>query len=391
MRAAGPGALISFRPLYARKVAGKSPRHPPAATEMAKIPPALRWLLLAVLIGAGLALPKWLGSRAKSSAADVEPVVEERLPVRVETVEPGPLEELLITTGTVLANEQIDLVSEISGKVEEILFREGSVVEAGAVLVKLDTSTLSAERERARHRFELVQRQEARQQELLDEGLISEDEYESTLSQLNVLQAELLLSEVELEKAEIRAPFSGIIGLRAVSLGSYVSSQTRLTTLQDIDPVKVEFSVPEAYARDLAVGDPVRFRIKGLDDEFLGRVYALEPAIDLETRSLTLRATAPNPEGTLLPGAFAEVRVAVREVSEALSVPAIAVVPELGGKKIFVLEEGLAQPRVVETGIRTDTRVQITRGLEPGERVIVSNIPRLRAGIAVEVEGEGNQ
>ncbi|MGB5888844.1 MAG: efflux RND transporter periplasmic adaptor subunit, partial [Thermoanaerobaculia bacterium] len=383
--------LISFRPLYARKVAGKSPRHPPAATEMAKIPPALRWLLLAVLIGAGLALPKWLGSRAKSSAADVEPVVEERLPVRVETVEPGPLEELLITTGTVLANEQIDLVSEISGKVEEILFREGSVVEAGAVLVKLDTSTLSAERERARHRFELVQRQEARQQELLDEGLISEDEYESTLSQLNVLQAELLLSEVELEKAEIRAPFSGIIGLRAVSLGSYVSSQTRLTTLQDIDPVKVEFSVPEAYARDLAVGDPVRFRIKGLDDEFLGRVYALEPAIDLETRSLTLRATAPNPEGTLLPGAFAEVRVAVREVSEALSVPAIAVVPELGGKKIFVLEEGLAQPRVVETGIRTDTRVQITRGLEPGERVIVSNIPRLRAGIAVEVEGEGNQ
>jgi membrane fusion protein (multidrug efflux system) len=264
------------------------------------------------------------------------------------------------------------------------------VVEAGAVLVKLDTSTLSAERERARHRFELVQRQEARQQELLDEGLVSEEEYESTLSQLNVLQAELLLSEVELEKAEVRAPFSGIIGLRAVSPGSYVSSQTRLTTLQDIDPVKVEFSVPEAYARDLAVGDPVRFGIKGLDGEFMGRVYALEPAIDLETRSLTLRATAPNPEGTLLPGAFAEVRVAVREVSEALSVPAIAVVPELGGKKVFVLEEGLAQPRVVETGIRTETRVQITRGLEPGERVIVSNIPRLRVGIAVEVEGEGN-
>jgi membrane fusion protein (multidrug efflux system) len=357
---------------------------------MAKIPPAVHWLLLLVIVAAGLALPKWLGSRSKSAPAAVEPAVEERLPVRVEEVRPGPLEELLITTGTVLANEQVTLVSEISGKVEEILFREGSVVEAGAVLVKLDTSTLSAERERARHRFELVQRQEARQQELLDEGLVSEEEYESTLSQLNVLQAELLLSEVELEKAEVRAPFSGIIGLRAVSPGSYVSSQTRLTTLQDIDPVKVEFSVPEAYARDLAVGDPVRFGIKGLDGEFMGRVYALEPAIDLETRSLTLRATAPNPEGTLLPGAFAEVRVAVREVSEALSVPAIAVVPELGGKKVFVLEEGLAQPRVVETGIRTETRVQITRGLEPGERVIVSNIPRLRVGIAVEVEGEGN-
>lgn len=371
--------------------AGAVAREPPAVTVMAKIPPALHWFLILVIVAAGLALPKWMGSRSKSAPATVGSVTEERLPVRVEEVQPGPLEELLVTTGTVLANEQIDLVSEVSGKVEEILFHEGSVVEAGAVLVKLDTSTLSAEWERARHRFELVQRQEARQQELLDEGLVSEEEYESTLSQLNVLQAELLLSEVELEKAEVRAPFSGIIGLRAVSPGSYVSSQTRLTTLQDIDPVKVEFSVPEAYARDLAVGDRVRFGIKGLDSEFLGRVYALEPAIDLETRSLTLRATAPNPEGTLLPGAFAEVRVAVREVSEALSVPAIAVVPELGGKKVFVLEEGLAQPRVVETGIRTETRVQITRGLAAGERVIVSNIPRLRAGIAVEVEEEEKQ
>jgi membrane fusion protein (multidrug efflux system) len=356
---------------------------------MAKIPPALRWLLLLVIVAAGLALPKWLVSRAKSAPTAVKPVVEERLPVRVEEVQPGPLEELLITTGTVLANEQVEVVAEISGKIEEILFREGSVVETGAVLIRLDTSTLSAERERARHRFELVQRQEARQQELLDEGLVSQEEYDSSLSQLNVLQAELLLSEVELEKAEIRAPFAGIIGLRAVSPGSFVSSQTRLTTLQDVDPVKIEFSVPEAYARDLAVGDPVRFGIKGLDGEFVGTVYALEPAIDLETRSLTLRATSPNPDRKLVPGAFAEVRVAVREVPNALSLPAIAVVPELGGKKVFVLEEGLAQPRVVETGIRTDTRVEITRGLEPGERVIVSNIPRLRAGIAVEVEGEG--
>ena len=353
---------------------------------MAKIPRALHWLLLAVIIVGGLALPKWLPTPPKTAPTAVEPAVEERLPVRVEEVHPGLLEELLVTTGTVLANERVDLVSEISGKVEEILFHEGSVVEAGAVLVRLDTSTLNAERERARYRFELAQRQETRQQELLDEGLVSQEEYESTLSQLNVLQAELLLSEVELEKA-----FAGIIGLRAVSTGAYVSSQTRLTTLQDIDPVKIEFSVPEAYARDLAVGDPVRFGVKGLDGEFLGTVYALEPAIDLETRSLTLRATSPNPERKLVPGAFAEVRVAVREVPNALSLPAIAVVPELGGKKVFVLEEGLAQPRVVETGIRTETRVQITRGLEPGERVIVSNIPRLRGGIAVEVTGDGKQ
>ena len=187
---------------------------------MAKIPPAVHWLLLAVIIVGGLALPKWLGSRAKSTSTAVEPAVEKRLPVRVEEVEPGPLEELLITTGTVLANEQVDLVSEVSGKVEEILFHEGSVVEAGAVLVRLDTSTLSAERERARYRFELVQRQEERQQELLDEGWSARGVRLDSQS-AQCAAGELLLSEVELEKAEIRAPFAGIIGLRAVSPGSF--------------------------------------------------------------------------------------------------------------------------------------------------------------------------
>jgi membrane fusion protein (multidrug efflux system) len=171
-----------------------------------------------------------------------------------------------------------------------------------------------------------------------------------------------------------------------VSPGAYVTSQTRVATLQDIDPVKVEFSVPEAYAREVAVGDSVRFRIKGDAEDYVGRIYALEPAIDPDTRSLTVRATAPNPRQRLLPGAFAGVEVAIREVPEALSVPAIAVVPELGGKKVFVLEDGRARPRIVETGIRTESRVEITRGLSPGERVIVTNIPRLRTGIEVEVE-----
>ena len=168
-----------------------------------------------------------------------------------------------------------------------------------------------------------------------------------------------------------------------------MTPQTRVTTLQVLDPVKIEFSVPESYARAVAPDARVRFRLQGLDETFEGTVYAIEPVIDPETRSLTIRARSANPDRQLLPGAFAEVELAVRESAKALSVPAIAVIPELGGKKIYVLEDGRAVSRSVETGIRTESRVEIVSGLSIGEQVIVSNVARLTGGVEVVVrEGE---
>jgi membrane fusion protein (multidrug efflux system) len=355
---------------------------------MAKVPPVVHWVLIAAVLAVGLLLPRWLKSRGDGEALQEPVQLELRVPARVERVTAARLEERLAATGSIIANEKVDIVSEIAGKVEAILFEEGAPVGAGTVLVRLDTSTLAAERDRARFRYELLERQEARQRKLLEDGLLSHEEYDSTVGEMNALSAELQLRAAQLEKATIRAPFEGVVGLRWVSLGDYVSSDTRITTLQDIDPVKVEFSVPEAYARELAAGDSIQFRVQGVDEPFVGTIYAVEPSIDPQTRSLTLRARAANPDGLLLPGAFAEVELAVREIEDALSVPSLAVVPELGGKKVFVLQDGRAEPRVVETGIRTETRVQITRGLEPGEMVIVSNIPRLASGVEVEVVDE---
>jgi membrane fusion protein (multidrug efflux system) len=352
---------------------------------MAKIPPVFHWVSIAAVLAAGLLLPRWLKSRSDETAPQDSTQIEIRVPVRVETLAPARLEERLNATGTVMANERVEIVSEIAGKVDTIAFKEGAPVSSGAVLVRLDTSTLEAERDRARFRHERLQRQEARQRKLMEDGLLSQEEYDYTVGELNVLSAELQLRKALLDKATIRAPFQGVVGLRAVSLGDYVSSDTRVTTLQDIDPVKVEFSVPEAYARELVAGNTIRFRVQGVDEPFEGTIYALEPSIDPATRSLTLRARAANPDGFLLPGAFTEVELAVRQVEDALSVPSLAIVPDLGGKKVYVLEEGRAEPRVVETGIRTEARVQITQGLAPGERVIVSNIPRLAPGIEVEV------
>jgi membrane fusion protein (multidrug efflux system) len=343
-------------------------------------------ILIALGVVVGLALPK-LKSRADAEdAADAPPPQARTLRVSVERAAPRELVERLATTGTVRANEQVDLVSEISGKIERILFAEGSRVAAGQVLLEIDDEALQAERERVSFRVALAERQEERQHELLDEGVISQDGYDLALNQLNVLRSELRVIEAQLLKTKIRAPFSGVIGLRYASPGSYLSPATRIASLQDLSAVKLDFSVPEKYSARMRKGGEVTFSVKGSEQEFRGEIYAIEPSVDPATRSLLLRARCPNPRGILVPGAFADVRLVVQRVEDALTVPSMAVIPELGGKKVFVLEDGTAQPRQVTTGIRTDERVEVVSGLEPGEQVIVSAIQQLRPGLEVEAE-----
>ncbi len=343
-------------------------------------------ILIALGVVVGLALPKLKTRAAAEDTVATAPTQAPVLRVEVERAAPRELVERLATTGTVRANEQVELVSEISGKIEEIFFEEGTRVAAGQVLLKIDDEALQAERERIRFRVELAERQEERQRELLEEGVISQDGYDLALNQLNVLRSELRVNEARLLKTEIRAPFAGVIGLRYVSPGSYLSPATRIATLQDLSSVKLDFSVPEKYSSRMRRGGEVTFSVKGSEQEFRGQIYAIEPSVDPDTRSLLLRARCPNPERILVPGAFADVRLVVQRVEDALTVPAIAVIPELGGKKVFVLEDGIAQPRQVTTGIRTDERVQVVSGLEPGEPVIVSAIQQLRPGLEVEAD-----
>ncbi len=344
-------------------------------------------ILAALAIIAALAAPKL---RSTADVADV-PASGSKEPralrVKTEEVVPERLTERLSTTGTVRANEQVELVSEISGKIEDILFREGSRVQAGQILLKIDDVELEAQRERELYRLELAERREQQKKQLFDEGVISEDEYHVALNEANVLRSQLRVIEAQLSKTEIRAPFSGIVGLRYVSDGSYLSPQRRIATLQDVDSVKVDFSVPEKYASRMKQGGEITFRVKGDEREFDGVIYAIEPSVNADTRALQLRARSPNPNRALVPGAFADIEIVVAEIDSAVTVPSIAVIPELGGKKVFVLENGKAQERVVETGIRTDERVQITKGLAPGEQVIVSAIQQLRSGLDVEPAG----
>ena len=342
--------------------------------------------ILAVLaIVALLAVPKLLELR-KTSAPIPSAQSKKTLRVRAHRVVPTQLTERLATTGTVRANEEVEIVSEISGKISDIHFKEGSSVAAGQLLLKIDDSELIADRQRALYRVDLAERAEARQQQLLDDGVISSETYDVALGELNVLRAELQLIEAQLLKTEIRAPFSGIIGLRWVSPGSYLSSQTRIASLTDLDPVKLDFTVPERYSALMKVGDEISFAVEGFDRAFPGMIYAVEPSVDATTRSLRVRARCPNNDGALIPGAFANVDLVLRSISGALTVPSIAVIPELGGKKVFVFEDGVAQPRTVESGIRSESAVQITSGLAEGDIVIISGLLQLQPGLAVEIE-----
>lgn len=344
--------------------------------------------LLAALVLAAFAAPRLLRSE-RDRATERQPALRSAPPpVQVHTVTPQRLAETLVAPGTLVANERVDIVSEVAGTVAQISFDEGAVVAAGDLLVKIDDRELVAERQRAAARLELAERRSQRQRELHQQGLISDDELETATTESDALRAELSQIEVRLAKTEIRAPFAGTVGLRRVSQGAYLSPQTRIATLVDNDPMKLEFSVPERYAGGFGPGAVVSFRVEGIAGERRATIYAVEPIVDPATRTVPMRARSPNPGGELLPGGFADVTFAVREVADALTVPSIAVIAELGGKKVYVVEDGKAQPRQVETGIRTDDRVEIIRGLAPGDRVITSGLQLVRTGLEVEVEVE---
>ncbi len=348
---------------------------------MSKTTKSLLWLAAAILALGALIVPRL--DFAGAAGAGTPGAAVEPLAVEILAVAPHRLVQRFATVGTIQADEEIELRSEISGVLREIRFREGTQVARGDLLVQIEDAEFIAERDRARHQVELAELREARQQDLLAQGLTSQDEYDLALSRLNVLRAELRLAEADLDKTEIRAPFPGVIGLRSVSRGAALTPQTPIARLQKIDTVKIEFTVPEGQAGRVRKGDTISFRVKGTDREHTGEIYALEPNVDRETRSLRARARCANPDGDLLPGAFADVELAIHEIADALTVPAIAIIPELGSKKIFVAEDGKAVPRLVETGVRTDTEVQITRGLAVGDRVIVSAIQQLSSGLPI--------
>jgi len=308
------------------------------------------------------------------------------LNVDVYVVKPDVIEDKIFTTGTLTSNEEVELASESSGLIQKIYLQEGKDVRKGELLVKINDSELKAQLKRADFRLNLAEDREKRQKQLLEKGGISQEEYDATLNEVNVLRAEVSLINAQIEKTEVRAPFTGKLGLKYVSDGSYITSSSRIATLQDIDPIKIDFSIPERYASQLEVGNKVTFTVQGINEALIAEVYAKEPRIDTETRTLQVRARSSNPDGKLLPGAFADLELTLKTIENAKMVPTISLVPELQGQKVFLLKNGVVQPQSVITGLRNESKVQITEGVQVGDTVLTTGLLQVRPQMKVSVK-----
>jgi membrane fusion protein (multidrug efflux system) len=352
---------------------------------------------IVLLFGAGLALvalalPK-IGSLSGNSKGNgnnhnAGAPRDQRMPVRLQVVQAEKLGDRIFTVGTILSNEEVEIRSEISGKVEKIYFKEGARVNKGQVLLKINDAEPQAQLVRAQYRQALAEQDAERQRQLFEKKLASQEEYEVAVNQLNIVKADMQIIEAQVAKTEIRAPFNGVIGLRYVSEGSYISPATRITTLQDYNSVKVDFTIPEKYAAAVKRGDKIGFSVEGGTQKFEGSIYAVESKIDPATRTLHLRALSPNPGGALIPGAFANVEVVFKE-KETLTIPAFALIPDLKSHRVFLFKNGKAESQSVEIGSRTDEFVEITKGVQAGDTLITSGILQLRPSMAVRpAEGQ---
>lgn len=299
---------------------------------------------------------------------------------------PKEFSDNLSLSGTLEANEQVEIRSEIMGVVDAINFKEGNQVSKGQVLLRVNDKELRANLSKVGTAKQLGSENERRAKLLLEKQAISQEEYDVASAEYKSAQAELQLISAQLGKATIRAPFSGTIGLRYISEGTYVTPSTPIATLVNTKQLKITFSIPEKYASRIKLDSDITFTTSGSKTEYTAKIYAIEPQVDVATRTLKMRAIAENSEGNLYPGMFASVVLPLETVDDAILVPSEALIPIQNGKMIFISEGGKAKQIIVETGSRTESSVRIISGLKMGDTILTSGVMSLKDGVPVKVQ-----
>lgn len=300
-------------------------------------------------------------------------------------VQPQALDNTVRSSGTVLASESVDLTAETAGRIEKIYFREGAHVTQNQLLISINDDDLKAQLKKTELQIQLAEEQLTRQKQLYDINGISKQDYDIALNSVNTLKADKDNLIASIRKKEIRAPFNGRIGLRYISEGSYVSPASRIASIQKINPLKIDFSIPEKYAEQVSLGDPVQFYGDEVKQKFTGTVYAIEPKIDPSTRTLQLRALCENKNEKIFPGSYVNIELRLKKIPDALMVPTQAIIPVLKGQTLLVKRNGVTVSLPVKIGIRTASSVQILSGISVGDTVITSGIMQLREGMPVKV------
>lgn len=350
------------------------------------------WIILLVvlaLFAAGMVLiPPFLKKNNQDGAQVKVPIVARNraLNVNAMIVKSGNLFENIRTTGSLMPDEEVDLSFETSGKITEIHFREGTEVKKGELLAKVNDRPLQAELKKLEAQIPLATDRVFRQKALLEKDAVSQEAYEQVNTDLEKLYADIELVKARIAQTELRAPFDGIIGLRFVSEGSYASPSTIIARMTKIKPLKLAFSVNERYAAEIRNGTKLTFTTEGSLREHEATVYAVEPRIDLQTRTVMARALYPNTSGALQPGRSASIEIRLQEIKNAVTIPSESVIAEMGRSIAYLYKGGKAHQIELDRGLRTESEVQVLRGVNPGDTLIVTGVMQLRDGMDVVID-----
>lgn len=294
------------------------------------------------------------------------------------------LDRTVIVSGTLKAYEETVLMPDVSGRVVSINFEEGKYVKKGALLVKLFDEDLQAELKKLKTQLSIAQQTQKRQAELLQINGISQLEYDQTLLQVNSILDDIEVLNVGIRKTEVLAPFDGIIGLRNISVGAQVTSNTPLATLREVNLLKLDFSVPEKYSKEIYEGKIVRFTVQGDDSSFSARIIATEGGIETISSNLNVRAVVDDKNNSLKTGAFARVEVPLEVIPSAMMIPTHAIIPQEMNKQVIIVRNGNAVYKAVKTGVRKEDDVEVTDGLVVGDTVVTTGLQFIRPGMKVK-------
>lgn len=300
-------------------------------------------------------------------------------------VKQSSVSENVLVPGSLLPFEETQLRAEVGGRITELNLKEGALVNKGTVLVKLFDGDLQAQLKKLKVQLQIAEKTEERNKELLAINGISQQDYE--LSTLNVenLRADIQSTQIAISKTAIRAPYTGKVGLRNFSLGSYVSPSDIITTIRQVDRLKLEFSIPEKYAKEIHTDYVVKFRVDGGESDHKAVVMATESSVDQTTRTLKVRAVVKSDQKELVPGVFAKVNLQLGKNEKALLVPTQAIIPTARNKQLIVLRKDSVLFTVVETGVRDSAFIQVLNGVNVGDTVITSGLMAIRPNAKVRV------
>lgn len=343
------------------------------------------WFLVVALV-AGLTYVKH--TKNKEAEAKMAPMGKggpQTLMAAGFVAEYSRLSNNLSANGNVLAQDEVQLQPEVSGRVTYLNIKEGSVVAKGTLLMKINDADLQAQLYKLKTQLKIAQSNFDRLNELLKIKGVSQAEYDAAENQVNNINADMQLLNVQIAKTELRAPFTGKLGLRNISLGAYVSPNTVVASLQNTSQLKIDVSVPEKYAAIIAVGDNMQCTVAGIDRAFSAKVIAVEPNIDELTRNLKVRALIQNPDSKLVPGAYVKVQLKLKETPNAIMIPSSAVIPDDKATKVVIADSSKTKFVTVEIGVRTESEVQVLNGIKPGDTVLTTGLLQAKPGMPLKI------